>query len=211
MTPEDKPLRIFCQSISGRDLFYIQLIYFKELNYFDFSTSLNYNLNQNHKAKALIKQIINVPISEDERLRNIDKLMLYIQTLPGIDQYYFSDDLLNSEGQYMEFYSNVICDMLIDKEFPDYTPFSINLNAFYFDYCRQILEIEINRETPIYVAKEPFEELVNLNKQLAAEYVEWLSPNSKYFIVNFTDVKNYDFYVMAINFKVVMFFVRETP
>lgn len=211
MTPEDKPVKIFCQSVSGRDLFYIQLIYFTNLNYFDFSTSLNFNLNQNPKAKSLIEQIIDITISEDERLRNIDKLMLYIQTLPGINQHYFSDDLLNTEGRYMEYYSHVISDIITDKEFPDYSPFSKNENPFYFEYCRQILETEINNENPIYTAKEHFEELIALNPQLAAEYVEWLSPDAEFFIVKFTDIKYYDFYVMAINFKVVMFFVCETP
>ena len=111
----------------------------------------------------------------------------------------------------MEYYLNVIRDILIDKEFPDYTPFSINQNAFYFDYCREKLEAEINIDHPIYAAKEHFEELVNLNQRLAAEYVEWLSPEAEFFIVNITGLKNHDLYVMAIDSKLVMFFVRESP
>ena len=75
MTPDDKPVKIFCQSITGRDLFYIQLIYFAELNYFDFSTSLNYDLNKYFKAKTFIQQITDVNISEEDRIRTIDLLI----------------------------------------------------------------------------------------------------------------------------------------
>lgn len=100
--------------------------------------------------------------------------------------------------------------LLQNKEFPDYTVFTVHTNALYFQYLLPIMLQEVNSKQPLYAAKEHFEELVSENIDLQHEYVEMYDEINEFYLTQCSDGSQlYDFYILTREKKVVMFFIRK--
>jgi len=100
--------------------------------------------------------------------------------------------------------------LLQNKEFPDYTVFTEHTNALYFQYLLPIVMQEVNSTQPLYAAKEHFEELVSENIDLQHEYVELYDENNEFYLTQCSDGSQlYDFYILKLNKKVALFFIRK--
>lgn len=207
----DKTERIYCRNSAGKDLFYIELTYLGEYDLIFLNCSLEYDINQHSAAKLLIDNICQANLTEIVRSELVINLFDVIKNLPGIHAYYFPNNILSSTGKYQECYARTIKELLYEKDFPDYTVFSLNVNTIYFNYALPHLKNEIHSEFPVYADKTHFEELICFNPELQLEYVELYSPDAEFFIISTKSDKLYDCYIMSVNSVIKMFFIRECP
>lgn len=209
MIPDRNYERIFYRDEKNRDLFFIELHFFPDRNRIELTTSLDFDLSVNLQAQSIIRKIRHVDISSNEREMLIKKLFKVIDAIPGIDVHYFTSDLLNRHGRYMEFYHKALKELLEEKEFEDYTVFTQKKNQLYFEYVRKELASEIRRDIFTFVTRERFESLLNKTEELASEYVEYYSPDAEFITITFYDNKVHELFLMVVDFQVIMFFIRE--
>lgn len=107
--------------------------------------------------------------------------------------------------------NNNIESILPDRDFPDYSAFSANVNPLYFHFALPFITEYVKNENVVYVCKDHFEELVAFDSQLQEEYVEWYNPGNEFYITNREYAgQSLDIYILGLNKTVLMFFMRKT-
>lgn len=100
--------------------------------------------------------------------------------------------------------------ILPNKDFPDYTAFSANVNPLYFQYALPFLTEYVKNENTCFAAQDHFEELVGCNNELQMEYVEWYNSENEFYVTSKRDDGQImDIYILARYKKVLMFFTRK--
>jgi hypothetical protein len=209
MYNERKSERYYCKNEAGHDLFFVELIIDEELDFVYMDTSLNYDFGNNQEILELRKHITESYKLESIRDSFIEKLFSLIKTLPGIELCYFGPEYLNKNGKHVPEYSAVLDSLLKNKDFPDYTVFSRNINSFYFEYSLSFLYDKLAEGIVKTIEKKYFEKLIENDISLSNEYVEWLTENTEYFHVILYDQKTeYDCFIMKQQGDIKLFFVR---
>jgi hypothetical protein len=158
----------------------------------------------------LIKSITTTGIMTGKRSVLIDKLFAEIKLLPNIEKYYFNEKEISKDGRHLPYYSTVVEELIRTKDFPDYTGFSENINATYFEYSLQFLEEKLRENTTQKIDSNEFKILLKYNFALANEYVELVADNSEFYWVFLSGEKNqYDCFLMTVNSVIKLFFVRQ--
>lgn len=209
MKDNRKYLRYFCKDETGRDLFYIELDFDEGTDLIYFNTSLQYPIFNYDKVSEIINCLTLKKTSDVEMQKLINILFSFIRTLPNVESGYFSDELIDKTGTYMDYYDSVTSALLRDKDFDDYTVFSPSVNAFYFDYAVPIIKNEIISKNFYSMNKSEFEMLVKNGVELALEYVNLYSENAEYFRSIFSHENNYEFYIMIIKSDVKLLFIKK--
>ncbi len=203
--------RYFCKSSSGRDLLYINIDDFDNLDSFHFESSLPFQVINDDDLKPLITIVCDKNITETERVNAINLLFEKIKMKPDIEFYYLPDYTLNGKGEYLEFYANTIAEVLGDITFPDYTGFSEETNFLYFECFQKIFNLLKKGGKLKSINNEHFIQLLPYNPALQYLYVESLSTCNKFFYYQEEDNGNYmDFYIMETDDKLSFFFIRKT-
>ena len=202
------PEKFFARK-NNKDLFFIELCIDEEVDFIHINSSLPWTIFDDEKSSKLITEVTIFDIPANAREEKVSELSAHLQSLPGIEKYYFSDFLLDSHGRYMEFYDTVTSNLLRNKDFEDYTVFTSSINSFYFDYVKPFLEDELNKNTPEFLDKNTFEKLIQNNEELAREYVNLYQKNTQFFESIFSRETGYDCFAMAVDFEVKLFFVRR--
>lgn len=102
--------------------------------------------------------------------------------------------------------------LLPNRDFPDYTPFSQLTNSLYFQYALPFLNHYIQSKEAIFACRNHFEELVSKSTALEDEYVEHYNTENKFYVTQRVDKnKTLDIYIIAREKLIVMFFIREAP
>ncbi len=192
-----------------KDLFYIELCIDDEIDFIHFNSSLPLTIYEEEKTSKLISDITNFEVPDNRREELISELLAHLQTLSGIEKYYFSEFLLDKNGHYMEYYDVVTSSLLSDKDFEDYTVFTSTTNSFYFDFVKPLLEAELKNNAPDLLDKNTFEKLIQNSEELAREYVNLYQKNTRFFESIFSKETGYECYAMAVDFEVKLFFVRR--
>jgi hypothetical protein len=210
MLNEGRTERYYCKDERGRDLFFIEIVIDDELQWSYLNTSLNYDFSGFIHFNELEKKITDFKIDETDRQRLADELFTCIKSLPTVEQYFFKVEYLDKSGRHVQEYSTVIQQIIQHKDFPDYTVFSGNINAFYFEYSLPFLYQKLSEQTAKVIDKKYFEKLIENNINLSVEYVEWLAENCEYFHVFLYDQNTqYDCFIMKQKKDIKLFFVRH--
>lgn len=102
--------------------------------------------------------------------------------------------------------------ILPNRNFPDYTVFSKNINPLYFQFALPFLSEYVKNDDLCFAAHEHFEELIAFDMVLQQEYVEWYDPANEYYVTSKRDDgQDMDIYILARNKVVLMFFIRKSP
>jgi hypothetical protein len=200
--------RYFCVDANGRDLFYIDL-QFEDFKFIHFYTSLKYNLFDFPQVNFIVNKITDCDTLPIDRISFIDQLCVYVKELPGISSYYFRDYVLDKNGRYMEFYDSVLNKLLFDKEFENYTVFSIRIHSFYFEFLAPYLKGEIISNKAIPVERQLIEGMLQNNIELSNEYVNTYSPHTHFFLYFFTDKYLYKCYIQMEANDINLFFILK--
>ena len=210
MFGESRTERYYCRNQSGRDLFFVELIFEADYDYIYFHTSLCYNLRDIPEVMSLIKSITKTDITDGKRSELIDNIFSAIQLLPHIKKYYFSEDEVSKNGRHLPNYSTIVEELIRTKDFPDFTAFSENINAAYFEYSLPFLEEKLREKEAKIIDTNEFKILLKNNLTLANEYVELLADNSEFYWVVLSGEKNkYDCFLMMVDDVIKLFFVRQ--
>lgn len=204
--------RYFCKNENGRDLFYLDFVFVAGTDLIFIEHSLKYNISNHQPAKILLDKLIQNNIAEVERRGFITLLCDFIKTIPGIEEYYFQDEVLSLNGKYLEDNYSTI-EWLIEKKYlPDFTPFTATCNSIFFDAFRGILTTELNSNHLTSISREHFEELIINNEKLQLEYVENYSPNTQFFCLRKEyNHMFYEVYIMTLNQHIRLFFIHAYP
>lgn len=204
--------RFFCKNEHGRDLFYLDIVFVQGTDLIFIEHSLKCNVTAHPTAKILMDKIMQNPITEEERQGIITELFDFIKTIPGIEEFYFQNEVLNSDGNFLEYYASTIESLIEEKYFPDFTPFSCSCNSIYFDAFKRILANELNAKLLIPITREHFEELIINRKALQLEYIEYYSHDAQFFSLR----KEYnhmfhEVYILTNKKQIILFFIHVTP
>lgn len=102
--------------------------------------------------------------------------------------------------------------IIMNRNFPDYTVFSMAINTLYFEFASPYLLNKISLGKCIFACKEHYEELVSQDIQLQLEYVNvYDNENEFYYVQNRDETEAYDFYILTRNGNILMFFTRVSP
>lgn len=201
--------RFICKDKIGLDLFFIELTIISfPVNIIYLRTSLNRDLSDNPLVEAITEEYN----SEERRIALIALLFIILKQLPGISKEYFDSYYLNWDGSLSDIRYNMVMVLLQEKEFPDYTVFSKNINAVYFQEINKQLAKEIRAKECEFVSREFIEKIIVNNIDLQLQYVEEYSKQSEFFLVkqSFEDIE-YQIYVIAINKNIGLFFIQKKP
>lgn len=204
--------RFFCKNKHGRDLFYLDIVFIEGTDLIFVEHSLKCNISNYMQAKMLMDKIMLNHITEHERQGIITELFDFIKTIPGIEEFYFQNEVLNSDGNFLEYYASTIESLIEEKYFPDFTPFSCSCNSIYFDAFKRILANELNAKLLTPITREHFEELIINRKALQLEYIEYYSHDAQFFSLR----KEYnqmfhEVYILTNKKQIILFFIHVTP
>lgn len=173
----------------GRDLFIIQF-YLLELRpaekFPHFFSNIPILDLDSPTIKTLIEKLLNVSITEEEMDGCVDVLAKEIKTIPGIEKYYFGEEILIDE-KYSTHRAEIFNNLEID-EFEKQTlkfeaqPLTNKVNSFYFFYLKhkmkQFPEVLKNY---IEIDKLFFEKNL-INDALRNEYLENYSDKNYFYL-----------------------------
>ncbi len=102
-------------------------------------------------------------------------------------------------------------DVLENRDFPDYTPFSLTSNPLYFMIALTFLKDKLKENILCQACIEHFEELVNECTDLQVEYVEYYHKDNQFFVVQSAHQGHlFDIYFITRYGEILMFFTRHS-
>lgn len=204
--------RYYCTNRDGKDLFYISLDDFDQLPELNISSSLGIDLAEIPSSGDLLTQIRNKHLDYGIRIYKILELFTRIQKYPGIENHYFPEFTLATNGRYLEFYEQIGREIL-NQEIPDYTPLSENSHPFHFQKIKQVIS-EVKRQKRLNKLKQcHFEELLPESPALVLYYLDFYNLTQEFFHFQLEDGErqNWDFYCQVIQEHPVLVFFRRSP
>jgi hypothetical protein len=206
---EDKQERFFCKDENDRDLFYLELFFDYELETIFWNLSIDISLFLTEEAEDIINQIVIIDAPTEKRLILIDNLFEILKQLPEIENYFFSDELLDKNGTYSKDTADTLNNILLNKDFPDYTPFAEHSNTYYFYFFIPFLKSVIKENEITFVKRKEFELLVKNRFDLQAQYAEEYSNNAVFICIKlFNNDTQYNCYVLTIDNSIKLFFME---
>jgi hypothetical protein len=201
-------LRVFCRSESGQDLFYIEIIYDEQTTLYILNYSLNYNLYQHEDLKLLINIVLNKFQTNSERESILYKIVDRIKIIPNINRFYFKENQLNKNGKYLEFYENVINEIIESFDAKEHVLFSTFFNSYFFELMKENVSQLMKQQGSIF-SKNEFEKIIQ-TLSLSIEYVKVFDSNAIYKKAQLISSEIlFDLYVVESNMEIKLILIRK--
>jgi hypothetical protein len=172
--------RIFCKDKNGRDLFYMDIYDYMELNSIWLTFSMGRKCVLNQETERLMRIIEERLVPQELREEFIQRLFRAIQNIPDIEQVYLPTSLLTKEGKYSEETYNTLEDIYKDympENFEPLTPFS----GYPFDDICGHLFLKSKDEDVQQLTETEFSKITVHSKRLNSVYRFEQKPGCTYF------------------------------
>jgi len=199
--------RYFCRDKKGKDHFFIELLDEPILNSMWLRFSFEPQFILTPEMHTLIRCIEERLVQEPLRLKFVERLFDTIQKVPGIEQLYFKESVLDSNGSLLD--ENYLIQRDIASEFDPqiFKPYS-DSDGFLFDYLAPYLFFASQRPEANTISRELFVEQINQSKDLQNSYATLVDSTAKYFVEWSEENGNkYGLYWMNTSEKTALFFV----
>jgi len=173
--------KYYCRDDKGRDLFFVSLHVFGPDEPYFLDTSLGIDVKSLPGIHEMVEAICRKEYSDESRITLINTLFAHLQVIPGIEAKFLPDYALDKHGRFNEPYLRILHQVISEVEFPDYTPFAENYNAFYFErikpqFAQLLVEGKLTR-----MPQKQFVELLPMNPKLQELFVEYLAVNMAFY------------------------------
>lgn len=200
-------LRIFNKDNQGRDLFYIDLFDFKELNNIWLSFSMGRNTILTPQTERLIKIIEERLVSHELLEEFIQMLFKEIQSIPDIEQVYLPASVLNNEGKFCQATYNTLEDIYKDYLPANFEPITSSCGYPYDDICGY-LYLKSKDENVLQLTEKEFARVASYSERLESTFQYMKKEGATFFNITMkAKEESVEFFWMIIEKKTELIFI----
>lgn len=199
--------KYYARNTAGKDLFYIELLnepLFDTL-WLRFSFEPHFILTD--EMNCLVRCIEERIVKEPLRIQFINRLINLINKIPGIEQLYFNESLLDESGKLQEENLMIQREMAASYEPEIFKPITAK-DGFPFDYFAPYLYFASKRIDSNPITRCFFEALVEKHEHLSQEYAMLVDSTASFYVSWYVDNdERFGIYWMNLSEKPVLFFI----
>jgi hypothetical protein len=201
--------RIFCTNKNGRDLFYMDVHDYPELNSIWLQFSMGRMSISNTDTERLMRCIEERLVPDELRNEFIKYLFEAIKKIPDVEQVFIPESLLTKDGKYSESTYNALEEIYKDYIPENFEPLT-QMSGYPFDDICGHLYLKAKDENVQQLTQEEFAKVTSHSERLSSVYFQLENSQNKYFNTtiksNKTEIEV--FWMVSINKTVLIFMVQ---
>ncbi len=199
--------RIFCKNNQGRDLFYVDIYDYPELNSIWLSFSMGRKCILNRETERLMRIIEERLVPQELRLVFIQRLFKAVQDIPHIEQIYLPESILTRDGQFCEETYNTLEDIYKDYIPDNFEPLT-QISGYPFDDICGHLFLKSKDEYVQELTETEFSTVAAHSDRLNMVYQLEKKPGCTYFNTTIKSAsESIEFYWMICGGKTCLIFL----
>lgn len=199
--------RIFCKDKQGRDLFYMDIYDYPELNSIWLSFSMGRKCILTSETERLMRIIEERLIPQELRAEFIQRLFKVIQVIPHIEQVYLPESVLTKEGIYSDAIYNTLEEVYKDYVPENFEPLT-SISGYPFDDICGHLYLKSKDDNVQQLTESEFTKVVAHSDRLKTVYRLEKKPGCTYFNTTVKSAsESIEFYWMICEGKTCLIFL----